>query len=171
MLTAKLAAELCDVAITVVAISPGWVRTDMGAPQAPLSAQESVASLLGVIKQLDLSRSGQSWATTVPICSPQAAVRDTAEPSTINRAGVNLRVERGASSFDRCGPQAGAAQPAVPHRRSIPTSSPRCLDPSSASTSRRSRTPTCSPCACLGGLPWSRLTKRLTRASSVSCPC
>lgn len=52
MLTAKLAAELSDQAITVVAISPGWVQTDMGGSDAPLTPQESVTSMLHLIDRL-----------------------------------------------------------------------------------------------------------------------
>jgi NAD(P)-dependent dehydrogenase (short-subunit alcohol dehydrogenase family) len=58
MLTAKLAAELRSSAITVLAISPGWVQTDMGGPDAPLTPQESVASMLRVIGTLSHADSG-----------------------------------------------------------------------------------------------------------------
>lgn len=52
MLTAKLAAELGDQGVTVVAISPGWVQTDMGGADAPRTAEESVTSMLHVIERL-----------------------------------------------------------------------------------------------------------------------
>ncbi len=40
MLTLKLAADLKDSNILVNAVSPGWVRTDMGGPSAPRSVEE-----------------------------------------------------------------------------------------------------------------------------------
>ncbi len=47
-----LALELQPDGFTIVAISPGWVRTDMGGPRATLSAAESVEGMLGVIDRL-----------------------------------------------------------------------------------------------------------------------
>ena len=53
-----LAYDLKPEGVTVVSIHPGWVRTDMGGANAPLSASESAASIIEVIDGLSLEEAG-----------------------------------------------------------------------------------------------------------------
>jgi NAD(P)-dependent dehydrogenase (short-subunit alcohol dehydrogenase family) len=61
MFTRSLAVELQDEGFTCVVMSPGWVRTDMGGPNATLSPEESISGMRAVIERLQPSDSGNYW--------------------------------------------------------------------------------------------------------------
>lgn len=63
MFTRALAFDLKPKGITTVTIHPGWVQTDMGGENAPISVQESCEGILQLIDDLTLDDSGRflSW--------------------------------------------------------------------------------------------------------------
>lgn len=55
----SLAIDLRNRKITGIVFHPGWVQTDMGGPDAPLSVSESVTGIRKVLGQLTLADSGK----------------------------------------------------------------------------------------------------------------
>lgn len=58
MATKCLSHDLKDDKILVVAIHPGWVKTDMGGPRADLSKEESVSAIIKTLRGLNEASNG-----------------------------------------------------------------------------------------------------------------
>lgn len=59
MVNKSLALDLHSSAITAVVFNPGWVKTDMGGPNAMITVQQSAAGLRKVIGNLNQADSGK----------------------------------------------------------------------------------------------------------------
>jgi len=59
--TVQLAEWLRPRGIAVNAVCPGWVRTDMGGPEAPRSLQQGADSILWLVLQADPGLTGGFW--------------------------------------------------------------------------------------------------------------
>lgn len=58
-LTKNLSIDLASHGIMAIAMSPGWVQTDQGGPNAPLRPPESVEGMLQVIEKLKPEDTGK----------------------------------------------------------------------------------------------------------------
>lgn len=61
MVVKNLAIDLKSAGITAVVLHPGWVKTDMGGPDAMISATQSVSGMRHVIGRLTLNDSGKFY--------------------------------------------------------------------------------------------------------------
>lgn len=66
MLTVQYSLELANEAFTVVAISPGWLKTNLGGPDADLTLAQGAAAAADVIENLTRDDNGMFKNIYIP---------------------------------------------------------------------------------------------------------
>ena len=64
MLSRNQAIEYKAAGVAVVIVHPGWVRTDMGGPAAPMTIAESARKIFQIIEMISLSNTGEFISVT-----------------------------------------------------------------------------------------------------------
>jgi len=62
MVVKSLAIDLKPLGVTAVVFHPGWVKTDMGGPNAMITTEQSVSGIRQVISRLTIADSGKFFA-------------------------------------------------------------------------------------------------------------
>ena len=59
MITKILSNDLREKDITVLAIQPGWIQTDMGGPEAPLKPEEPISKIIRLVESKGIVDTGK----------------------------------------------------------------------------------------------------------------